>query len=355
MSHSPLLYIDKTRCKKNIKRIVSKAEKYGLTFRPHFKTHQSIEIGRWFRDLGVHGITVSSVEMAKYFVQDDWDDITIAFPFYRSMINGLKELQEQAQLRLFVNQKEDISFLNSELNKTFKVYIEIDAGYGRSGISINDKGKIENLIQSIKNSTNSDFHGFYIHDGGTYKARGKSDIMDSVKKSLSALRELKQLYPDAKTSLGDTPSASVLEDFDGIDEITPGNLVFYDWMQVQIGSCEPNDVAVYVKVPVSQKINNNSAIVHGGAVHFSKDYIEQNSDKNYGQAFNFEEDKIIPLEGVTLSALSQEHGTLSGLNSSPNKLDEVVNILPIHSCLTVNLFDRYITTDGEIISKRVLS
>ncbi|MFO7799702.1 alanine racemase [Rhodohalobacter sp.] len=355
MVHSPILLLDKIRCRNNIKRIAYKAEKLGLSFRPHFKTHQSIEIGRWFREFGINGITVSSIGMAKYFVQDDWDDITIAFPFYHGMIDGLKDLQEKAQLRLFLNREGDVSLLNNELKKSFKIYIEIDAGYGRSGISITEKEKIKNLISVIKNGKNSEFHGFYIHDGGTYKAHGKSEIKEKVKQSLSALRELKKLYPEAKTSLGDTPSASVLEDFDGIDEITPGNLVFYDWMQVQIGSCNPNDVAVSVKVPFSQRISKNKVIVHGGAVHFSKDYIEQNGYKNYGQAFKIEENGIVPFDGVMLSGLSQEHGTLSGFD--PKIVDEnnFISILPIHSCLTVNLYNCYHTTEGEIIQKRTLS
>ncbi len=355
MTHHPLLILDKTRCKNNISRIANKAKQHKLNFRPHFKTHQSIAIGRWFREAGVTGITVSSVDMAKYFVQDNWDDLTIAFPFYKGMVPGLQDLQKKASLRLFINNEDDLSLLNKELEKQFKVYIEIDAGYGRSGIPVSRKGEIESLIQSIEEGQLSEFHGFYIHDGGTYKARSKSEIKEKVKNSITALRELKQLYPSAKTSLGDTPSASVLDDFEGIDEITPGNLVFYDWMQVQIGSCSPDDVAVYVKVPVSQAIRDNKAIVHGGAVHFSKDYIEHDGSKTYGQAFKFKDNKISPIKGVTLTALSQEHGTLSGFDSALTDEENFINILPIHSCLTVNLFDCYHTTDGEIIQKRILS
>ena len=44
-----------------------KAKDNGLIFRPHFKTHQSIEIGEWFRESGVNKITVSSLTMANYF------------------------------------------------------------------------------------------------------------------------------------------------------------------------------------------------------------------------------------------------------------------------------------------------
>ena len=55
------------------------ANKNNLVLRPHFKTHQSIEIGNWFKEKGVTSITVSSIKMAEFF-SSEWDDITIAFP-----------------------------------------------------------------------------------------------------------------------------------------------------------------------------------------------------------------------------------------------------------------------------------
>ena len=76
----PTLLIDKAKCKANIKRMALKARQNDIEFRPHLKTHQSLEIGDWFRQEGVTKITVSSVAMAKYFAQDGWKDITIAFP-----------------------------------------------------------------------------------------------------------------------------------------------------------------------------------------------------------------------------------------------------------------------------------
>jgi len=67
----PTLVLDKERCLRNIRKMAEKANKHNLHFRPHFKTHQSIEIGRWFRDFGVKAITVSSVEMAQYLAKAD--------------------------------------------------------------------------------------------------------------------------------------------------------------------------------------------------------------------------------------------------------------------------------------------
>lgn len=355
MITKPRLILDPIRCKRNIARITEKAKNLGLTFRPHFKTHQSLEVGRWFRNENISGITVSSIEMARYFANDGWDDITIAFPFYSGMTDGLKSLESKTKLRLFLNDPADVKVLNRSLVNPFKVMIEIDAGYGRSGVSHDDYDKIDKLITAAKTGDKSSFHGFYIHDGGTYQARGPEEIKNRIKISHTALKSLKQKYPEAVTSLGDTPSASVLESFEGIDEITPGNLVFFDWMQVQIGSCQPDDVSVWVEVPVAQQISKDKAIVHAGAVHFSKDFILQNGNKNYGQVLKPGTHELIPAENCYMSALSQEHGTVSGYN--PNYVNEggFLRILPIHSCLTANLFEQYITPEREIIQKRVLS
>ncbi|RMG79679.1 MAG: alanine racemase, partial [Bacteroidetes bacterium] len=74
----PLLQSD--ICRANIRRMVGKARKNGVRLRPHFKTHQSAEIGEWFRAEGVSQIAVSSLVMAEYFAGAGWSDITVAFP-----------------------------------------------------------------------------------------------------------------------------------------------------------------------------------------------------------------------------------------------------------------------------------
>ncbi|MCD6346711.1 MAG: alanine racemase, partial [Bacteroidales bacterium] len=76
----PTLLIDEEKVKRNINRMLAKARDHACTLRPHFKTHQSVEIGEWFRDKGVEKITVSSFDMALKFASAGWNDITVAFP-----------------------------------------------------------------------------------------------------------------------------------------------------------------------------------------------------------------------------------------------------------------------------------
>ncbi len=79
-----------------------KARRHNVTLRPHFKTHQSAEIGSWFRDFGINSIAVSSVEMANYFAKNGWDDITIAFPVNILETDKINKLAGNISLNLLV-------------------------------------------------------------------------------------------------------------------------------------------------------------------------------------------------------------------------------------------------------------
>jgi len=354
----PLLLLDSNVCKDNIKRMVEKCRENSCLLRPHFKTHQSQQIGRWFSEYGVKGITVSTPAMALYFAEDGWNDITIAFPFYRGQINVIKKLQENASLRLFIHNENDLHFINNELEKPIRFYIEIDNGYHRSGISPSCRSEIEAMIDAGDKLRHVHFHGFYMHDGRTYQSRSRKGIIESIESSVEMMKEMKNLYPEANISMGDTPSASVLPSFEYLDECTAGNFVFYDWMQYKIGSCSLDDIALFHLMPVAQAFpNENRAICHGGAVHCSKDYVlDDDGSKNFGQLISLDNQNSVNILDGKLQSLSQEHGMLTVGEKSKNILmNDYVCTIPIHSCLTANLYDHYRTLNGEIIKKRILS
>ena len=343
--------------------MVSKSKKLGSEFRPHFKTHQSIPIGRWFRDEGISGITVSSPGMAAYFINDGWDDITIGFPFYQGMIEALHSISKNCNLRLFLHEKKHVELLSNELKHSISALIEINAGYNRSGINYKDEDRIQSVIDAVDRANRLDFHGFYIHDGDTYSAQGQDEVFRVMNRNLKAFTRLKKQFPEVKYCLGDTPTCSLLEDQISIaDELSPGNLIFYDLMQIGIGSCGFNDIGLLIKAPVAQeKSNTDECIIHGGAVHFSKDRITLNGTSTFGQPVLIDDTgSIKKIEGAYLSALSQEHGTVKGLRALKNAYNttelEHLWICPVHSCLTANLYRSYYNyATGKKIEKKILS
>ena len=343
--YSPTLFVDLEKVRSNIEVMNLKAHKNALEFRPHFKTHQSIQIGEIFKELGIKGITVSSTRMASYFADASWNDITIAFPVNILAIEEYNRILKKCKLKTLISDTSSIPYLDANLSDKLGLYIDIDPGYGRSGLPASDTEKIKTLISLISNSDKCYLAGFYSHAGQTYTARSKQEVLRLANNALTNLAALKINFPDIPICFGDTPSCSVLDNFGPVDQISPGNFVFYDWMQVQIGSCCEDDIAIALYCPVIQKKDDYEILIHGGAVHFSKEFILNNEGEAvYGVPAETKEKgwgKII--EGNYLKSLSQEHGTLVCTPAYFNRVNvgDLIPIFPVHSCLTADLMGSY--------------
>ncbi len=354
----PTFVIDKDICLQNIERMVEKAKQHKIRFRPHFKTHQSAKIGEWFRIYGVDAITVSSVKMAGYFAAHNWDDITIAFPVNIYEVSEINRLAANIKLNILVENKESAELLAKRIDNPTGVFIEIDTGHNRTGILPAKTGIIDQIIDILTANKKITFKGFLTHSGHTYRARSTNEIFsrhfDALLKMQSLKRKYKTKFSNIEISIGDTPSATLCTNFNGIDEIRPGNFVFYDLMMQNLGVCSFKDIAVKVVCPVIGKhISRNEVVIYGGAVHLSKDsIININGKPMFGRIIiqkNGEEILLDPLNYV--ATLSQEHGILKVEQKQFKnfQVGDMVEIIPVHSCLTANLAKKYLTTEGEEI------
>ena len=358
MITNPTLLLDKKKCRANINTMLSKSKRHNLEFRPHFKTHQSLEIGSWFKDVGVKKITVSSVSMAKYF-STQWNDITIAFPTNILEIEPINALAKNITLNLCIENEESISFLSKHLIYKANILLKMDVGYHRTGINPDNSSLMNTILEIIDVNPLLTFIGFLGHSGHTYKCRTREAIKDEHSKSLGVMAKLKKeyipQYPNLIVSLGDTPSCSVADDFSGVDEIRPGNFVFYDLTQNLIGSSSIVQIAVALACPIIAIHKERSEIViYGGGVHFSKDRLEDKEGVIFGRVVRKTENAwgdIIP--DMYVKSLSQEHGIISVPNNEIDnyKIGGYLMILPIHSCMTSNLMKGYTTLDGQKISR----
>ncbi len=359
MITKPTLILDEKKCRKNIKQMFLKAQRSKVNFRPHFKTHQSLEIGRWFKKLGVDKITVSSLEMAEYFAVE-WDDITVAFPVNILEIETINRLAKKIRLNLLVESGKTVKFLNKHLTYKTSVFIKIDSGYHRTGLAPGNTEKIDKTLSLIDQGEFLNFKGFLAHAGHSYKARSKEEVLAVHEKSIEALLPLKSAYkekhPDMIISVGDTPTCSIADDFSMVDEIRPGNFVFYDLSQHQIGACEIDEITVTLACPiVAVHKERNEIVIYGGGVHFSKERLE---DTRHGTIFGRVVEKLDESWGdvipnMYVSSLSQEHGIVTVPESeiSNYKIGDYLLVLPIHSCMTANLMKEYKTNTLRKISK----
>jgi D-serine deaminase-like pyridoxal phosphate-dependent protein len=344
----PTLIINKEQCLANITFIADKAKKTDTHFRPHFKTHNSAHIGNWFRKMGIHSITVSSVSMAKFFSAYGWRDITIAFPVNLLELGQISELAAELNLSIQGDNSFILPALENGLTYRVGFFIEIDTGHHRTGVFWKDLAEIDRMLEFLSTSTRLYFKGFLTHAGHTYSADSQEEILDIYKDSVRKMAYLKDFYkeswPELIISIGDTPGCSLAEDYAGVDEIRPGNFIFYDLMQYSLGSCTLDQIAVILACPVvSKSTQRNELTIYGGAVHFSKDFLyKSNGEHLYGYIVRINDQGWSkPVSGAYLSSLSQEHGIIKAQKEF---------IEDVHSCLAANLMKGYMTMEGEAIS-----
>ncbi|AXJ01960.1 D-serine deaminase, pyridoxal phosphate-dependent [Cyclonatronum proteinivorum] len=358
---SPALLLDTRIALRNLDRMAEKAQRAGARLNPHFKTHQSAACVPWFTERGCTGITVSSLKMAAYFADAGCTDITVLFPVNIRDINRINALVSKVKLTLNVISVEASRFLHKHLTHPVTVLVEVDAGYGRTGISVNDTGQIRALLECFQ-ELQFPFYGFYIHAGHTYDAANRNEVAAIHQQGLSALKALltawEPVFPELKISMGDTPACSMLDNFDGIDEIRPGNFIFYDLTMAAIGACEFTDIAVCMACPVVAKHESRTEIVvHGGAIHLSKDWLMQKAPDGSNQMIFgrpvpiFDHHWGEPMQDCYVRKLSQEHGIIKLTQPEFDRIQvgDLIGVLPVHSCLTADCMGAYLTETGDTI------
>ncbi len=360
----PTVVISETQVKRNIEAIAAKAKKSGTRFRPHFKTHQCAEIGEWFRPHGVNAIAVSSLDMARYFADHGWRDITVAIVANTLEMDKINALAGEIRLHLLVDSPGTLAALDAALEQRVQVWIKVDIGAYRTGIRWDREKAVVALARQIQQAAKMDFAGILTHSGQSYRERSAGGIRgvyaDTVAK-MAALKAalLRQGMARCDISIGDTPTSSIVDDFSAVDELRPGTFVFYDLMQLDIGACRAQEIAVAVACPVIGLYpERGQIVVYGGAVHLSKDsWPGTNGKPIYGALASLNQDWLdtLYLDAPVIS-ISQEHGIIQAPPALIEQIDigDLVAIVPVHCCLTCNLYPSYTTLAGQVLPRRKL-
>ena len=351
MIEKPRLVLNKKVVLRNISRIINKAKYNSIQFQPHFKTHQSIEVGRWVRDLGISNITVSSMDMLTYFFKDNWDSFLLALPLHPGIFKSINQVNNECHLKVLTSSVEHLKILNSILDKPLQILLDIDPNYGRTGIPIDQIPHIMKFNHDISALSKIKLTGCYIHAGNSYQEYNRKSILSFSEQLTQSIIALKNSL-NIPIYYGDTPTCSLMNDFKGLDVLTPGNLFFYDLTQEHIGSCKQEDIAVWVDcpiidikdrkiqdVPMNMRQSDNKEfaqiVIHGGAIHFSKDFLDLNGRIVYG--------RLKDEASLYLDKISQEHGLIIGPKDLIQKFAEqsYLSIYPVHSCLTAESMASY--------------
>ncbi|WP_307834497.1 alanine racemase [Paractinoplanes lichenicola] len=316
---------------RNVAGMAAAARDRGLDLRPHAKTHKCLEIARRQVEHGAAGLTVATVSEAELFAGGGFEDLFIAYPVWPSpgRAERLRALAERIALRVGVDSVESAGLLAKAVGP-LDVLVEVDSGHHRSGVRPGDAARVAEAAERAGHRV----RGIFTFPGHGY---GPGLQQQAARDEAAALSEAASDAP--VRSGGSTPTAA-LAGAGPLTEIRPGVYVFGDAQQVELGTCDWEDVALTVVATVVSRTGNR-AIVDAGSKVLGADRPAWAT--GFGRLPEHPDARIV--------ALSEHHATVEFPGEAPARGD-VLRVAPNHVCATVNLADELVVVrDGTEVDR----
>ncbi len=254
-----------------------------------------------------------------------------------------------------------MTLLDKEAEKAgvrFDVFVKIDCGTHRVGIEPQTPEAVE-IPRLINDSKNLNFAGILTHAGHSYDVKTREEIVAVARHVRDAMVRLAQRLRSQSievptVSIGSTPTMSLIDDLTGIDEIRPGNYIFYDNFQATLGSCSFEETSLTVLAAVVHKDGaRRKLVVDAGGIALSKDRGPIGLDPlcGYGRVLGLDGNDT----GMLVTSVSQEHGEVRADASSrfdKFSVGDRVRILANHSCMTAAQHTHFnVFENGEIVDR----
>ncbi len=139
---TPIGLVDLERVRANAMSVAGYAAEHGLRWRPHIKTHKSLEIARIQLDAGATGLTVATPREAEV-MSELTDDLLLAYPpVGAAKLGRVVRLAERVDLKVALDSADVLAPLASAASAagvTVGVLVELDVGLGRVGVQTSEQ------------------------------------------------------------------------------------------------------------------------------------------------------------------------------------------------------------------------
>jgi D-serine deaminase-like pyridoxal phosphate-dependent protein len=347
---TPTLRIDLDKMTRNLEEMAARAAARDVKMRPHTKTHKMPQIGRRQIDLGAVGLTVAKLGEAEVMATAGLRDLFVCYPLIgEHKLRRLRSLAREANVMTIVESPEGARGLSEAMageGKPLDVLLDLEVGYGRVGVPEERAAELARLVDTLPGLR---LKGVCIHEGNVYGepdsecraqlAKGQVERMLAIARNLASRGHNMEIV-----SCGSTPGARFTLDVEGITEIRPGNYVFYDAMQVALGTTDLDHCALSVVTTVVSHQEPGRAVIDAGAKALALDKGLGIASKSHGIVRDH--------PGITIERLSEEHGWLTLSESESLAIGDRLDVIPNHACVVTNLFnDAAVTQGGEVVDR----
>ncbi|QNN52709.1 D-TA family PLP-dependent enzyme [Nocardioides mesophilus] len=336
---TPALLVDRTVLDRNVQRMAELARRRGIALRPHAKTHKSPDIARLQLAAGATGLTVATVSEAEVFAAAGFEDLFVAYPLWVDADRGrrLRGVLESAVVSVGVDTVEGARALAAQLGGAdgrLRVLVEVDSGQHRSGVTPDRAGELAEQVAHL----GLPVLGVFTFPGHSYLPGSQAQVAgqeaDALATAAAAVRD--RGLEVTVVSGGSTPTA----DLEGgpLTEMRPGVYVFGDAQQWELGTAEPDQLALTCLATVVSTVAGRVVLDSGSKV--------LGADRP-GWATGF--GRLLDHPGARLTQLSEHHAVVDWPGPLPRPGDRV-RVVPNHVCSAVNLADElHVVEEGVLV------
>lgn len=347
---TPSLLLNLNTLEENLQGIIDFTTANEVNYRPHIKTHKSVDIAKMQMEKGAVGITVATAGEAEVMAAGGIGDILIAYPIASvKKLERIEKITSIAKIILTVDSTEQASLINNFFERKkiqLDVWIKVNSGLNRCGV---ESEEVVDLAKHIKQLRALSLQGIFTHAGHSYAAASHEEIEKIALEEAHAVIRSSELCEQAgihikHRSVGSTPTYQMSGVVDGITEVRPGNAVFLDMVQVGLGVASVENCALTVLSSIGS-IKPNRIVIDAGSKTLNLDKGAHGNESITGHGY------IQEYPHLTLERLSEEHGVIP-LSEEVKDLHitDKLTIIPNHACTVVNLFEEYIVhRDGTIV------
>lgn len=335
---TPMPVIDEDRLFRNITRAQAYIDAHSLAFRPHIKTHKIPSVAGQQMAAGAVGLNCQKVTEAEVFADAGFEDILITYNILGTQrLARLAALNERiGKLRVVVDSETTVQGLSAAIGagKPLLVLVECDTGAGRCGVQAPQAAA--DLAREINAARGLHFDGLM-----TYPAiGGAAEVEAFLQETMKLLDGLGIACPTR--SNGGTPDLFQAHLVPSATEHRAGTYVYNDRSMVRAGACGQDDLAMHVLATVVSRPTPHRAVLDSGSKALTSDLL------------GFADHGEIPsLPGARIVSLSEEHAVvdLSGCTVQGPPVGAQLRIVPNHTCVVSNLFDRMVFHRNGIVTR----
>jgi D-serine deaminase-like pyridoxal phosphate-dependent protein len=339
---SPALIIYKERVIQNINtaiQMVGDVKK----LRPHVKTHKAKEVAQLMMDAGINKFKCATIAEAEMLAMIKADDVLLAYqPLGPKLQRFIKLIKKYPATKISCliddsTTAKNIAIAAEENNTVIKVFIDVNTGMNRTGIS---PAKVIELYEVCKNIKGLQIVGLHAYDGHLNNADFEQRTMECNKafeQVISLQQQLHQRDLEPIIIAGGSPTFPIHAKRKDI-ECSPGTFVYWDWCYMQ--SCKEQlfvPAALVIARIISLPDKTKLCIDLG---HKSIASENQLHDRVY----------FLNAPELTFISHSEEHLVAKAPAGHTYKQGNILYGIPYHICPTVALYERAYVAENNTLN-----